>query len=117
MANFKEILIKKEQFVPIMKMFLEDIVEPQLLKLFSQRRFYNYNEEFFLKKITLNRILESRINKDTNEIMLLPLFDIYYVGFVGDNKIVIAEYVKKQIDKYFDNLIIDLPDSFEFTGV
>lgn len=46
MANFKEILIKKEQFVPIMKMFLEDIVEPQLLKLFSQRRFYNYNEKF-----------------------------------------------------------------------
>ena len=33
MKDPKEILIKKEQFIPIMKMFLEDVVEDKLLDI------------------------------------------------------------------------------------
>ena len=40
----KEILIKKEQFIPIMKLFLEDIVNDTLLNQFSE-------EDLFCNKL------------------------------------------------------------------
>ena len=42
----KEILIKKEQFIPIMKMFLEDIVNDTLLNQFSEEDLFNGTYSF-----------------------------------------------------------------------
>jgi len=76
----KEILIKKEQFIPIMKMFLEDIVNDTLLNQFSEEDLFNGTYSFRIHGIVLDDRLD--INEHTGN--LYPHFKVYYEGYMSE---------------------------------
>jgi len=114
MKDPKEILIKKEQFIPIMKMFLEDVVEDKLLDKYSEQNLFNGYYSFIIHDVTLGDRLD--INEHTGN--LYPHFDVYYEGYVYQhNKISVAKLIVMEIEKYFDNLVVSENSSFNFIKI
>ena len=107
----KEILIKKEQFIPIMKMFLEDIVDDMLLIQFSEKYLLNNTHSFRIHGVTLGDRLD--INEHTGN--LYPHFKVYYEGYMNEPKrIHVGIFIVGEINKYFNNLSISPGASFNF---
>ena len=52
MKEPKEILIKKEQFIPIIKMFLDDVAEDKILNKFSEENLFNGYYPFRINGVT-----------------------------------------------------------------
>ena len=114
MKDQKEILIKKEQFIPIMKMFLDDVVKDKLLNQFSEENLFDNYYPFKINGVTLGDRLD--INEHTGN--LYPHFDVYYEGYVNQhNKISVAKLIVMEIKKYFDNLVVSENSSFNFIKV
>ncbi len=114
MKETKEILIKKEQFIPIMKMFLDDVVKDKLLNQFSEENLFDNYYPFKINGVTLGDRLD--INEHTGN--LYPHFDVYYEGYVNQhNKISVAKLIVMEIEKYFDNLVVSENSSFNFIKV
>jgi len=114
MKEPKEILIKKEQFIPIMKMFLDDVVKDKLLNQFSEENLFDNYYPFKINGVTLGDRLD--INEHTGN--LYPHFDVYYEGYVYQhNKISVAKLIVMEIEKYFDNLVVSENSSFNFIKV
>ena len=111
MKDPKEILIKKEQFIPIMKMFLDDVAEDKILNKFSEENLFNGYYPFRINGVTLGDRLD--INEHTGN--LYPHFDVYYEGYVNQhNKISVAKLIVMEIEKYFNNLVVSPNSSFNF---
>jgi hypothetical protein len=107
----KEILIKKEQFIPIMKMFLEDIVNDTLLNQFSEEDLFNGTYSFRIHGIVLDDRLD--INEYTGN--LYPHFKVYYEGYMSEyNRNHVSTPIVVEINKYFSNLVISPNASFNF---
>ena len=107
----KEILIKKEQFIPIMKMFLEDIVNDTLLNQFSEKDLFNGTYSFRIHGIVLDDRLD--INEYTGN--LYPHFKVYYEGYMNEyNRNHVSTPIVVEINKYFSNLVISPNASFNF---
>lgn len=107
----KEILIKKEQFIPIMKMFLEDIVEDKLLDKYSEQNLLDGYFSFRIDRIVLDDRLDS--NKYTGN--LYPHFKVYYEGYMSSDwsRNHVSSFIVVEINKYFSNLVVS-PSSFNF---
>lgn len=110
----KEILIKKEQFIPIMKMFLEDIVNDMLSNRFSEKDLFNGINSFRVYGVILGDRLD--INEHTGN--LYPHFDVYYEGYLNQyNRVLVGTFIIIQIEKYFSNLNISSTSSFRFLQI
>lgn len=104
-------LISKEQFIPLMKMFLEDVIEPQLLNRFSEEDLRNGYYTFTVNGIELGERLDHNEHTKT----LYPHFNIFYDGYVNETlRTAIAITVIHEIEKYFEQLVISPNSSFKF---
>jgi len=107
----KEILIKKEQFIPIMKMFLEDVIQDKLLNKYSEQNLDDGYYSFKIHGITLDDRLD--FNEHTGN--LYPHFKVYGEGYISQyNKMFITSFIVHEINKYFSNLTISPNSSFTF---
>ena len=59
----KEILIKKEQFIPIIKMFLEDVIQDKLLDKYSEQNLFDGYFSFRIHKIVISIIKSINITR------------------------------------------------------
>jgi len=112
MKDPKEILIKKEQFIPIMKMFLEDVVENKLLDKYSEQNLLDGYFSFKINGIVLDDRLD--INEYTGN--LYPHFKVYYEGYMSSDwsRNHVSSFIVVEINKYFSNLVVSPNSSFNF---
>ena len=104
-------LISEEQFIPLMKMFLEDVVTPMLLNLYSEE---NLRDGYFPFVVTGIELGE-RLDRNEQTGILYPHFNVFYEGYVNEYiRESIGKTVKKQIEKYFQELVISPNSSFKF---
>jgi hypothetical protein len=104
-------LISEEQFIPLMKMFLEDVVTPMLLNLYSEE---NLRDGYFPFVVT-GIVLGERLDRNERTGTLYPHFNVFYDGYVNEySRESIGKTVKKQIEKYFQELVISPNSSFKF---
>ena len=113
MKDQKEILIKKEQFIPIMKMFLDDVVEDKLLDKYSEQNLLDGRFLFKINEIVLDDRLD--INEYTGN--LYPHFKVYYEGYMGSGRNHVSSFIVVEINKYFSNLVVSPNSSFNFIKV
>ena len=107
----KEILIKKEQFIPIIKMFLEDVIQDKLLDKYSEQNLFDGYLSFRIHKIVLDDRLD--INEYTGN--LYPHFKVYYEGYMNsDWSRNVSSFIVVEINKYFSNLVVSPNASFNF---
>jgi len=104
-------LISEEQFIPIMEMFLEDIVKPKLLNQYSEENLRDDYRTFIVSNIKLNE----RLDRNSHTGKLYPHFEIFCQGYIDSwMKESVGIFIKKEIEKYFDNLVISPNSSFIF---
>jgi hypothetical protein len=114
MKDPEEILIKKEQFIPIMKMFLDDVVQDKLLNQFSEENLFSGYYPFRINGVTLGGRLD--INEHTGK--LYPHFNVYYEGYVNEyHRLLVGAHIGTEIEKYFNNLVVSPNSSFNFTKI
>jgi hypothetical protein len=107
----KEILIKKEQFIPIIKMFLEDVIQDKLLDKYSEQNLFDGYFSFRIHRIVLDDRLD--INEYTGN--LYPHFKVYYEGYMNsDWSRNVSSFIVVEINKYFSNLVVSPNASFNF---
>ena len=107
----KEILIKKEQFIPIIKMFLEDVIQDKLLDKYSEQNLFDGYFSFRIHEIVLDDRLD--INEYTGN--LYPHFKVYYEGYMNsDWSRNVSSFIVVEINKYFSNLVVSPNASFNF---
>ena len=101
MEDSNEILIKKE-FIPTMRMFLDDVVKDKLLNQFSEENLFNGNYPFRIHNVTLGSRLD--INEYTGN--LHPHFHVNYEGYLNQQyRILVATHIAKEIEKQNDKII------------
>jgi len=115
MKDPKEILIKKEQFIPIMKMFLDDVAEDKILNKFSEENLFNGYYPFIINGVTLGDRLD--INEYTGN--LYPHFKVYYEGYMSSDwsRNHVSSFIVVEINKYFSNLVVSPNSSFNFIKI
>jgi len=115
MKDPKEILIKKEQFIPIMKMFLDDVVEDKLLDKYSEQNLLDGYFSFKINGIVLDDRLD--INEYTGN--LYPHFKVYYEGYMSSDwsRNHVSSFIVVEINKYFSNLVVSPNSSFNFIKI
>lgn len=104
--NIEDVIKLKNNFKEVMPEFLDAMVKPELLSKYNKE-----NYEFTIIDITLGDRLD--FNEYNNN--LYPHFNVIYEGYISAHmRKGVADRIIKEIEKYFNNLVISSHSSFKF---